>query len=155
MEGSRLVENRSTPYGDNLQSVIAFKAGPLVETYKSIASGNREFVYDVHQTLNGMNISIEILPWKNEPTAVSVVPHWINANVLLMPYSGFCFPLKSADPNESYQPDAGQDDHLFYQGAETRGIELLVFGPTKEAALDLAKKALLEPEIQELIKAVS
>ena len=72
-----------------------------------------------------------------------------------MPYTGFCFPLKSSDPNENYQPDAGQDDHLFYQGNETRGVEHLEIGGTKEEALDSAAKALLEPEIQELIKTIS
>ena len=150
-----ILNDPSNIHTQNFQTVIAFKAGPLVETYKTITLGDTRFVYDVHKVRDGINVSVEILPWQIEPIVVSATPHWINRNVFLMPYTGFCFPLKSSDPNENYQPDAGQDDHLFYQGKETRGVELLVFGGTKEEALDSAAKALLEPEIQELIKTIS
>ena len=155
MDSPRFENYQNTIHGQNLQFVLAFKAGPLLETYKSITFNETEFVYDVHKVKDGINVSVEILPWSIEPSNVSIIPHWLNPNVFLMPYSGFCFPLKSSNPNENYQPDAGQDDHLFYQGEEIRGIELLVFGNTKEEALDSAKKAFLEPEIQEMIKTVS
>ncbi|MGI0091452.1 MAG: SET domain-containing protein [Nitrososphaerales archaeon] len=137
-------------YDCNFEQVVAFKAGALLESYGKISANDLTFSYDVHEVDNGVNVSVDIVPWRPEPLSIAIVPRWIDSNLLLMPYSGFCFPRRSFDMNENCQFDAGNDDHLFYQGSEIRGVELLAFGKTKEEALQSARESLLRPDIQRL-----
>ncbi|MHB1868638.1 MAG: SET domain-containing protein [Nitrososphaerales archaeon] len=138
-------------YDCNFEQVVAFKAGALLESYGKISANGLTFLYDIHEVNNGVNVSVDIVPWRTEPIGVDKVPRWIDSSVFLMPYSGFCFPRRSLDVNENYQFDAGKDDHLFYQGSEIRGVEILAFGKTKQEALQRATESLLRPDIQKLI----
>ncbi|HVB11779.1 MAG TPA: hypothetical protein VNE86_01500, partial [Nitrososphaerales archaeon] len=130
---------------------VAFKAGALLESYGKIKANGLTFSYDVHEVNGGVNVSVDIIPWRIEPLGIVIAPQWINSNVFLMPYSGFCFPRSSLDLNENYQFDAGKDDHLFYKGSEIRGVEILAFGKTKQEALQRASESLLRPDIQRLV----
>ena len=130
--------------------VIAFKAGTLLERFGNMDANGQSFPYDVHKVGNGVNVSVEIMSWGIEPLDIKIAPKRLDSNVYLIPYSGFCFPRKSDDATENYQPESGSDDHLFYQGKEVRGIELLAFGRTKEEALERARAALLGEEVQKM-----
>jgi hypothetical protein len=95
--------------------------------------GQRKYVYDAHVVPEGFNVTVEIVPYSVTPYHPPTETRWFKIDVLLCAYSGFAFPLKSSNPEENYQPDAGGDDHIYYQGPETRGVDLLVFGPTLAA----------------------
>lgn len=145
-----MAEKSDSAYESNFEHVVAFKAGPILERYGKMEANGQIFPYDVHKVANGVNVSVEIMSWQIEPLFLTLVPQWIDSNSYLIPYSGFCFPGHSADLNENYQHDCGADDHLFYQGKEVRGIELLAFGRTKEEALQRARAALLNEKVQKI-----
>lgn len=130
--------------------VIAFKAGTLLERFGNMDVNGQSFSYDAHKVGNGVNVSVEIMSWGIEPLDIKIETKWLDSNVYLIPYSGFCFPRKSDDATENYQFESDSDDHLFYQGKEVRGIELLAFGRTKEEALERARTALLGEEVQKI-----
>lgn len=138
----------------NFVQVLAFKAGTLLERFGSIDANGQSYPYDVHEVSNGMNVSVEIMSWRIEPLDIKVESKKLDSNVYLIPYSGFCFSRKSDDVTENYQFESGSDDHLFYQGKEVRGIELLAFGKTKEVALGRARTALLGEEVQKITRKI-
>ena len=134
--------------------VIAFKAGTLLESFGNMDANGQSFPYDAHEVSNGVNVSVEIMSWRIEPLDIKIEPKLLDSNVYLIPYSGFCFPRKSNDVTENYQFESGSDDHLFYQGKEVRGIELLAFGKTKEEAIERARAALLGEEVQKISRKI-
>ena len=138
----------------NFVQVIAFKAGTLLERFGNMDANGQSFPYDAHQVSNGVNVSVEIMPWRLEPVDIEIKPARLDSNAYLIPYSGFCFSRKSDDVSENYQFESGSDDHLFYQGKEVRGIELLAFGKTKEEAIDRARAALLGEVVQKLSRKI-
>ena len=126
------MEESNSSNESNFVQVVAFKAGALLEKFGSIDANGQSFPYDTHKVTNGVNVSVEIMSWQVEPLDLKITPKWLDSDVYLIPYSGFCFPRKSDDVTENYQFESGSDDHLFYLGKKVRGIELLAFGRTKE-----------------------
>ena len=102
--------------------VIAFKAGTLLERFGNMDVNGQSFSYDAHKVGNGVNVSVEIMSWGIEPLDIKIETKWLDSNVYLIPYSGFCFPRKSDDATENYQFETHSDVPLFYQGKELIGI---------------------------------
>jgi hypothetical protein len=106
------------------------KAGKQLARYRRINVEGRVFFYDVHKSANGiLSLSIEVLPHRKTPYRLP--PSGVRRmgkDAVLISHSGFCFAKYP-------QAEAEVEDHIFYLGRKTRGVELITFGRTKRKLL--------------------
>lgn len=117
-------------WAGTVKRVLAFESLRPVTKYGHDTVEGMDFLYDTHEVRGGFNAAYELLPFRKEGYGTAVPSRWLFPDVFVMSYSGFCLPAH----DENLSGDAGQDDHLYYQGP-TRGVDLLTYGATPEDAV--------------------